>query len=276
MIRAVVVDDDLSNQKHLKVLLEDQCEGVLVSGAASTVVEAKKLIDNENPDVVFLSIHKGNETGFELIDLLKQVPFEVVFIATDTNYAFKAIKYFALDYLVTPVEIADLGASIEKVKIRVENKKISSESIKVLLQNINTPKVRNQRLAIPTAKGILFINIHDIIYCQGQGNYTLVHTCSGDKHMVGKTLKEYDSILTEHNFFRIHKSFLINLNEIKGYIQGDNSVVIMSNDDNLMLSKRRREEFFDTCILTNKTLIRKSNVINDIKYLSSGNNQKDE
>lgn len=275
MVSAIIVDDELSSRESLQVLLEDQCDGVIIVGTASTVGEAKKLIDQEKPKVAFLSIHKGKEIVFDLLDKFKQIDFEVVFVASDAEYALKAIKYFALDYLITPINNNDLHAAIEKVKVKVEDKRLSAESVKVLLQNINTPKDRNQKLMIPTANGMSFINIYDIIYCQGQGNYTLVYTCSGEKHMVSKTLKEYDLILTEHNFFRIHKSFLINLNEIQGYVQGENSKVIMSNDDHLVLSKRRREEFFDTCILTNKTLIRKSNVLNDMKYISSADNEKD-
>lgn len=243
MITSIVVDDEKNSRENLKILLEDFCEGIMVVGTAGTVAEAQKLVERHNPNVVFLDIQMSNETGFDLLEKFEQVRFEVLFITAYSEYALKAIKFSAIDYILKPIDIDELKGAVEKVKEKVATASLITENIQTLLQNLKSTSEGNNKLAIPTEAGMVFIKLKDIFYFEGINDHTLVHSRFNEKHLAIKPLKEYESMLSDHNFLRIHKSFLINMDEIKEYLKGKEGSVIMNNNDSLAVSEKNRNFF---------------------------------
>lgn len=241
MIQAIIVDDELKSRESLKILLEDFCDNVTVKALCQNVDEAIAAIQANRPDVVFLDIQLQRETGFDLLTRLKDFSFEVIFTTAYSEYAIKAFKFSAIDYLLKPIDIEELKASIAKVDKRL-NDSISLR-LQQLMQNLKTGAAENYKLALPTSDGLIFVKTQDILYCEAASNYTEITLSDGKKYVVSRTLKDYEDLLGEHNFYRIHNSTLINLNAIKKYIRGEGGYVIMANDKSLDVSKRKKEGF---------------------------------
>jgi two-component system LytT family response regulator len=241
MIRSIIVDDELKSRESLKILIEDFCQGVSVHALCQNIGEAVTAIDQIKPDLVFLDIQLQRETGFDLLTRYKDFDFEVVFTTAYSEYAIKAFKFSAIDYLLKPIDIEELKRAIEKVEKHKGD--TVTDRLQQLLQNLRKSPSENFKLALPTADGLVFVKVDDILYCEASSNYTEIFMTDNRKYMVSRTLKEYDDMLSEQNFFRIHHSYLINLNEIKKYVRGDGGYVVMNNDKSLDVSKRKKEGF---------------------------------
>jgi two-component system, LytTR family, response regulator len=241
MLRSIIVDDELKSRESLKILLQDFCENVEVLALCQNVAEGLEAITIHKPDVVFLDIQMQRETGFDLLTQVKQVEFEVIFTTAYSEYAIKAFKFSAIDYLLKPIDIEEL----KKALSRAEQKRSGniSERLHQLIQQLKPSTPKNQKLALPTSDGLIFVKVDDIIYCEASSNYTQIFTEDGRKHIVSRTLKEYEDLLADHNFFRIHNSHLINLGSVKKYVRGEGGYVIMTNDVSLDVSKRKKEAF---------------------------------
>lgn len=225
----------------MRILLEDFCEDVQVCALCQNVDEGINAIKEFKPEIVFLDIQMQRETGFDLLTRIKDINFEVIFTTAHSEYAIKAFKFSAIDYLLKPIDIEELKHAIEKV-----NKKLHdniSLRLQHLVQNLRSTSSENYKLALPTTDGLLFVKVSNIVYCEASSNYTEIVTEDGKKHIVSRTLKEYDEMLADHNFFRIHNSYLINLNAIKKYVRGDGGYVVMNNDHSLDVSKRKKDSF---------------------------------
>ena len=242
MLKALIVDDELKSRENLKIMIEDFCDNVEVVALASTVTEALALNEIHNPEIVFLDIQMNRETGFDFLNKVNKINFEVIFTTAYSEYAIEAIKFSAIDYLLKPIDIEELKASIIKVENKMSNF-LLKDKLALLLQNIKVDTTENFKLVLPSSEGLIFINFRDILFCEASSNYTIFHMRVGQKYMVSRTLKEYDELLTKYGFFRIHNSYLINLKEIKKYIRGEGGYVIMSNDTQLDVSKRKKEPF---------------------------------
>jgi two-component system LytT family response regulator len=241
MVRSIVVDDELKSRESLKILLEDFCENAEVLALCQNVEEGVRAIEEHKPDVVFLDIQMQRETGFDLLARIKPINFEVVFTTAHSEYAIKAFKFSAIDYLLKPIDIEELKKALDKVDKKLHSN--ISARLEQLVQNLKPSAGQNYKLALPTSDGLIFVKIEEIIYCEASSNYTQIFTHDGKKHVVSRTLKEYEDLLVDHNFFRIHNSFLINLNSIKKYVRGEGGYVIMENDKSLDVSKRKKEGF---------------------------------
>ncbi len=242
ILKAVIVDDEQKSCENLKILLEDFCKGVEVVQMVNSVADAVTAIQKHRPEVIFLDIQMQKETGFDLLKMLPSIDFEIVFVTAYSEYALNAIKFSAIDYLLKPIDIHDLKAAVEKLGKKTSEKLIS-QKVDILMQNFKSENAENHRLAIPDSDGITFVNVNEIVYCEGSSNYTNFYLQSGKKHVVAKTLKEYEELLLPYNFFRIHNSYLINLKEVKKYFRGEGGYVQMSNDEKLDVSKRKKESF---------------------------------
>jgi two-component system LytT family response regulator len=174
----------------------------------------------------------------------------VIFTTAYTEYAIKAFKFSAIDYLLKPIDIEELKKAIARVEKRVSNN--ITGRLSQLVQNLKQGSNENYKIALPTLDGLVFVRISDILYCEASSNYTQIFTAE-EKYLVSKTLKEYDDLLSDHNFFRIHNSYLININSIKKYVKGEGGYVVLNNDTSLDVSKRKKEAFL------NKIGIRQSN-----------------
>jgi len=241
MIRSIIVDDELKSRESLRILVEDFCEGVEVKALCQNLTEAIQAIDQFNPDVVFLDIQLQRETGFDLLTRSETFDFEVIFTTAYSEFAIKAFKFSAIDYLLKPIDIEELRRALVKVEKRIGN--TITERLQQLLQNLRTGSSENYKLALPTTDGLVFVKVNQILYCEAASNYTEIIMDDNKKYVVSRTLKEYEDMLADHNFFRIHHSYLINLNGIKKYVRGEGGYVIMNNDKSLDVSKRKKEGF---------------------------------
>jgi two-component system LytT family response regulator len=242
MIKAVIIEDEEKGRQYLENLINDIGTQISLVGAADSVSSGLELIKAQKPDVVFLDIQMHSETGFDLLERLPSIDFEIIFTTAYEHYALKAIKFCAIDYLLKPIDTQELRAAIDKVEKR-RSKDNLSKNFEVLLQNIKNTNTEHHQIALATNDGLVFVRVNNIIYCESDGPYTTFYLKESDKLVTSKNLKEYEDLLVDHNFFRIHKSYLINMGEIKRYIRGDGGQVIMSNTKALDVSKRKKETF---------------------------------
>jgi two-component system, LytTR family, response regulator len=240
-MKAIIVDDEKTSCETLKVLLHDFCESVSVVATCQTITDAVKAIGKHKPDVVFLDINMKGENGFDLLEKIKPINFEIVFATAYSEYAIKAFKFSAIDYLLKPIDIEELKSAVSKVAKRKEVG--ANDRFDLLLQNLKPANEKNYKLALPSATGLIFVKIADIIYCEADSNYTTFFLQNEKKIIVSHTLKHYEELLSPHRFFRIHHSYLVNLDFIKQYIRGDGGQVILQDDTALEVAKRRKEEF---------------------------------
>jgi two-component system LytT family response regulator len=179
--------------------------------------------------------------GFEMLNELKEKNFHIIFTTAYDQYAIKAIKYAAFDYLLKPVDIEELKSAIERISNGLPLQ--TNKQAELLQQNIQHPKKQLNKLAIPTLEGLLFFDINDIIQLEANSNYTIIHFSGKEKITASKTLKDFEDILPTDTFFRTHHSHLINLNYIKKYIKGDGGQIEMQNGNYVDVSRRKKEEF---------------------------------
>lgn len=241
MIRCIIVDDESKSRESLDILLNDFCDNVQIMALCATVDEGLTAIKAHTPDVVFLDVQMQRESGFDLLSRAQPQNFEVVFTTAYSEYAIKAFKFSAIDYLLKPIGIDELKESLRRVEMKMTGS--ISGRLEQLIKNMKMPDARNFKLALPTLEGLVFVRTEDIIYCEASGNYTNIYTKDGRKHVVSRTLGDYEELLSDYNFFRIHHSFLINLGAVKKYIRGEGGQVVMSNEVSLDVSRRRKEAF---------------------------------
>jgi two-component system LytT family response regulator len=242
-MKCVIVDDEFKSRESLKAIIEKFCEGLSVAAVCQNGEEAIAAIDTVKPDIVFMDIQLQRETGFEILEKLDKVQFEIIFTTAYSEFAIKAFKFSAIDYLLKPIDINDLKVSIDKARRRIVGN--ISERIAELGQNLRANTFKHSRLAIPASDGLVFVNVDQILYCEATGNYTNIHMQDNRKYVVSRTLKEYEDLLEDQDFFRIHNSFLINLNSLKQYIRGEGGQVVLTNDKTLDVSKAKKKGFLE-------------------------------
>jgi two-component system LytT family response regulator len=239
MLKAIIVDDELHSSESLKTLLERYCPEVEVAGICNSGAEALKVIPLQNPQLVFLDIEMPHMNGFELIEKLPVINFDLVFTTSYDQYAIKAIKFSALDYLLKPVEREELKKAVQKVLQRQQPP--LPQQLEILLQKINQPVNTNLKIAIPTMEGLQMIQIDSIISCTSDSNYTNFHLKNTQKITASRTLKETEELLEGRSFIRVHHSYLVNINEIQKYVKGEGGYLVMSDGTHIDVSRTRKE-----------------------------------
>lgn len=240
-LKVVIVEDEKHSRETLKTLLEEFCEDVKIIATASSVNEAVKVLSVFSPDVVFLDIELQPGVGFDVLNQIKEPNFEIIFTTAFEKYAIKAIKFSSLDYLLKPIDLDELQQAIEKARNRMD-KNVSRLQIETLIQNLSQETPRQEKICLATTSGMEFISIEDIIVCKADGSYTSFILKNKSPLLVSKHLKEYENLLAEQQFMRVHNSYLINLKEVKKYIKSDGGYIIMSNDMHVSISPRKKEE----------------------------------
>jgi two-component system, LytTR family, response regulator len=244
MIRCVLIDDESNSLEMMEWLLKTYCPQVTIEAMCNSAEKGIEAINRCRPDVVFLDIEMPKMNGFDMLEQFDKLFFDVVFCTAYDQFAIKAFKYSALNYLLKPVDPEDLKDTIR----RIEEKKSAPtrDQIELLLQNIQqAAKPTVQRIALTTGDGLIFVSTRDILYCEAESNYTAVVLEGGKKVLVSKVLKDIEEVLSGADFYRIHNSYVINLNQIKKYVRGDGGYVVMNNDVTLGISRSRRQEFME-------------------------------
>lgn len=242
MINYVLIDDEPKNVKILKAMLDEFCPEIEYVGAASGVSDGEALIRKEQPELVFLDIQLSNENGFDLLDRLMPVSFEVIFVTAYNEYAVKAFRYSALDYLLKPVNIEELSAAVAKANEQRRLRNVNRQ-LQNLIFNLRSPEATTHKLAIPNADSLSFISVGDIIRCEANGGYTHFYMTTGEKVLSTKTIGEYEELLPPDTFLRIHSKHIINIQHIKKYHKGRGGYVEMEGAYMIEVSARRKTEF---------------------------------
>lgn len=247
MLKALLVDDEFNNLASLEFLLHHDCEGIEVAGKAQSAGQAREWLQFHTADVVFLDISMPEESGFQFLKSLTNQNFKVVFVTAYNEYALQAIKASAVDYILKPVNIDELRQAVEKVK-RSLNSTVAREQDLVLLQHLLETvgkKSLPKKIALPQLGSISFIEVDDIVSLQADSNYTIIHMKDMHKMVISKTLKDFEDLLDENQFARIHKSYIVNLKYIKEYSTIDGGIVKMSDGNQWSISRRQLELFLE-------------------------------
>lgn len=241
MITAIIIDDEARGRQALKQKLQSYCTDVEILAEAADGLEAIDVISKYNPQLIFLDIEMPKMNGFEMLNAIKEKNFHIIFTTAYDQYAIKAIKYAAFDYLLKPIDIEELKTTVANI-IHKENHQTKKQA-ELLQQNILHPKKSFNKLAVPTLEGLLFFDIQDIIRLEASSNYTNICLLNNNKIIASKTLKEFEELLPADLFFRIHHSHIINLHFLKRYIKGDGGQVEMQNGDFVDVARRKKDEF---------------------------------
>lgn len=243
MIDAIIIDDEEHCIQRLSKLLSGHCADlVAVRAHCNTVQEGIKRINEIKPSLVFLDVMLNNETGFDLLRQIPEVNFEVIFITAHDKYAIEAFRFSALDYLLKPVDPDELEAAINKLRKKVSASE-TAQKLDTLFKNLSAQQHMQKRIAVAGISGTDFIQIGDIMRCQSEGNYTVIFLKDNRKITVARTLKEFEDLLCEYDFFRVHNSHIVNLAFVKTYSKGKSGSLIMTDDTEIEVATRRREEF---------------------------------
>ena len=248
MLTAIIIDDEPKGRLALKQKLLDYCPEVEVVGEAGDGAEGIKLIDKYGPAIVFLDIEMPRMDGFEMLNHLPEKKFQLIFTTAYDQYAIKAIKYAAFDYLLKPIDIEELKTAVSKVAAGTASQ--TEKKLATLQQNLGSKNSFN-KIAIPTLEGLLFFNISDIVHLEAQSNYTIIYFSNHPKLTASRTLKEFEELLPQDTFFRPHHSHLINLNYIKRYLKGDGGQIEMQNGNYVDVARRKKDEFLKVIVSPN-------------------------
>jgi two-component system LytT family response regulator len=243
MIKAVIIDDEQHSIDTLKWKLENYCPEVEIMAAFDKPADGVKFLKQYKPELLFLDIEMPMLTGFDVLEELgKDLPYDIIFITAYDNFGIQAVKFSALDYLLKPVQNKELKEAIDK-HIKKSHHKTSAQQIDVLMTNVKAEKKGAiGKIGLASKEVIEFVEASEIIYCEANSNYTNVFMLDGKKKVISKTLKEFEEMLSPHNFYRAHNSFLINMKMIKELVRGDGGYIVMENKAKIPVSRNKREE----------------------------------
>jgi len=237
-ISALVVDDEKNGRENLSGLIKNYCPQVKIVAEANSVAQAIVEIQDHKPQLIFLDIEMPGGNGFELLKHFEDFLFEVIFVTAYDNYAIKAIRFSASDYILKPINLNELITAVEKVSQRLSLQN-ENERIRQLYRNTLHPN--NPKIGLATGDRVEFVEVKSIIRCQGECNYTHLYFTDKKPLLVAKSLIEFEELLGEYNFIRVHKTHLISLNHVASFNRNDVGILIMSNGDHVSISRRRKD-----------------------------------
>lgn len=246
--KAIIIDDEAKARRLLQILIEENCPDIEIVAQAEDVPNGVKAINQHKPDIVFSDIDMPVYNGFQLLDFVDKTDFELIYCTAHNDFALKAFEVSAVDYLVKPIQISLLVKAIEKA-IRLRNTTSTiTKRLDTLKENLKDKALK--KIALPVADGLRFVELQDIIYLEAEGAYTFVVLKDNSKLLISKKLKDFESILSDTiNFFRTHRSYLINTDAIMQYKKSDGGSIIMINNDEIPVARERKDDFqqlFDT------------------------------
>ncbi|MGC4101721.1 LytR/AlgR family response regulator transcription factor [Ferruginibacter sp.] len=244
MLKAIIIDDEPKGRSILQQLLTLHAPQLHIAGIAANADEGLLLIDSHKPDIVFLDVEMPGKSGFDLLRELNNIDFKVVFVSAHNHYSLKAIKFHAFDYLLKPIDLDELKQTIAKLLQSAQSR--SQEQLQEMLTASKPGNTEFGKIAIPSLSSIDLINVDDILYCEASSNNTFVYLVNNKKIVATKNLKEYEDILVNHRFFRIHHAYLVNLKHVARYIKGEGGSVVLSNQKELEVSRRKKQDFLNT------------------------------
>ncbi len=244
MITAIIVDDEKKSRELLEILLRNNCPNVTVIGQANSVEQALTLINKTPPDVIFLDIEMPGGSGFDLLEKIKHQKFSVIFTTAYHQYAIKAFKFSAIDYLLKPFDEDELIQAVKRAELQLsKHHKIPTVELESAKNNYTNLLSGNSKLALTTQSGLVFVEIKQIVRCEADGKYTMCYLSNNTRICVTKNLKGFELILNDYDFVRLHNSHLVNIHFIKEYHQGRGGYISMHDGSTIAVSQRKKEEF---------------------------------
>ncbi len=242
-LKAIIIDDELNAREMLEWLIKTWCKEVEVVAMCTSAEEGLKSIQEQQLDIVFLDIEMPHMNGFEMLEKLNgDHSFELIFTTAYDQYAIRAFRYSAFNYLLKPIDHDDLRLTVERI-LQKKHQAMRGQ-LDLLMEHMKAFRPSVQRIALSTGDGLRFVKTDEIIYCQAESNYTQVKLVTGESILVSKTLKDIDETLSGDNFFRVHNSFVINLNQIKKFVRGEGGYVLMNDGQQITIARSKRDEFF--------------------------------
>jgi len=247
MINVVIIDDEQDAINSIELIINEYCSNAQVIGTASSAAEGRTVILNKKPDLIFLDIEMPRGNGFDLLEMLPDRNFEIIFITAYNNFAIKAFKYSAIDYILKPIDIDEFIEAVDRAEQRIFQQKKGGAKVNdkydILLENIKTSKP--SKIMVPTSEGHIYIEIVNINRVEAEGSYSMIYLTEEKKILVSKNLKEFENMLSDNNFFRPHNSHLINLEHVKKYVVKDGGYIEMNDETIVPISRRRKESFIE-------------------------------
>jgi len=245
MIRTILVDDEPRGLNTLNKLLQEYCPQIKIVAACMDADSAKEKISSLEPQLVFLDISLPGKTSFDLLAELDTVNFEIIFVTAHNNYMLQAFRYSAVDYLMKPIDEDLLVDAVTRAAKRIALDTINN-NVTTLLHNLHKEQApREMKICIPSLKGFLVVEIKNILFCEASGSYTNFYLADNQVLCTAKTMHEYETLLADAGFVRIHKSYLVNLRHVKEYVRGEGGSVILSNSKEVEVSRRKKDSFIN-------------------------------
>lgn len=243
MIRAIIVEDEVRGLINLKGMLKEHCPQVSIDGEAGTIEDAKVLIDDlrGSIDLAFLDINLPDGQIFELLDQIRPLSFNVIFVTAFDQFAVKAFEYASIGYILKPIDPHALAAAVNRIKLN-ENQNYE-ERLDMVQKSVSTKKF--DKITISAIDGLYFLALDKILRIEADDNYSHIYTTEGQRFTISKTIKYYEDLLADGNFFRVHKSHIINLNFMTKFVKGDGGYVVMNDEKEIVVSRRRRPAFME-------------------------------
>ena len=247
MLSAIIIEDERNTRELLKSYVEEDCEGVSVVAMEGSVEKGVAAIEAHKPDLVFLDIELSDGDGFQVLEHFPSISFDVIFTTAYNQYALRAFKFAATDYLLKPVDIEELQAAVKRVVDKRQQQEAApaggNENLNILLQNLRNSSSTFRKIVLPTNTGFTVVEPADIVRCEADRNYTYIFLADKRKILVSKTIKEYEEMLEPYDFFRIHQSHLINLHFLKNYIRGRGGAVELTDGTVIDVAARKKADF---------------------------------
>jgi len=239
MLKAIIVDDEPYCCEILAAMLESDCPDVEVISICNNGTDALAAIKQKSPNLVFLDVEMPKMNGFEMLEQLSSINFHLIFTTSYDQYALKAIRFSAIDYLLKPVDREELKKAVQKVKDRFQI--TIPQQLEILMAKLNQASNGLNKIALPTMEGLQLIPISSIVSCESDDNYTALKLKDGKKLLVTRSLKDIEESLEQHSFIRVHRSWLVNLNEIEKYMKGEGGYLVMSDGTSIDVARNKKE-----------------------------------
>jgi len=244
-LKTVIVEDEEKSLTVLKYLVERHlAEEVEIIQTFSDPLKAKNYLESHTVDLIFLDIQMPRMNGFQLLDSLSKIEFDLIFTTAFNNYATKAFRYYAIDYLIKPVIAEELIEAVKRVEVR-NNFRYGKHDLAQIFKEIDNQRDDFSRLAVPTKEGVEFIQMNDILRLEADGNYTFIYLKNGTKLYTSKTLKIFENLLPAARFYRPHQSHIINTLSMSKYVKNDGGYILMSDGSQIAIARSKRKDFSD-------------------------------
>lgn len=240
MLRVLIIDDEANIRNMIAEIVKGYCDGAEVVGQAGSVKEGEEKILALHPDLVLLDIKMDDGTGFDLLDQLDRIDFKVIFVTAYQEFALKAIKFAALDYILKPIDPEELIKAVDSARELVMDQQ--EAQLQHLSASMNNNKQSKKKILLKTTDSIHLVYVNEIYYCEADGGYTRFYTNTGQQILVSRPLSEYEDLLSEYSFFRVHKSFLVNLQKVQRFDKEDGGYLIVEGEKKVPVASRKRDQ----------------------------------